>query len=87
MLFFLDIGGVSTEVCQACLPGHYCAEVGLSSPSGPCNPGFYCTHGSSTAAPWGNTTGDWQIFLALYIMLGNMQQMACWVVFEMLFVT
>lgn len=65
MLFFLDIGGVSIEVCQVCLPGHYCSEVGLSSPSGPCNPGFYCTQGSSTATPWGNTTGDWQILLAL----------------------
>ncbi|XP_036928145.1 uncharacterized protein LOC119004899 isoform X4 [Acanthopagrus latus] len=47
---------VSVEVCQPCLPGHYCAEVGLSSPSGPCNPGFYCTEGSRTATPWGNTT-------------------------------
>lgn len=49
------------EVCQACLPGHYCAGVGLSSTSGPCNPGFYCTQGSTTAAPWGITTGNWGI--------------------------
>ncbi|KAM6987470.1 uncharacterized protein LKV04_010315 [Tautogolabrus adspersus] len=44
-------GAVSIEACQPCLPGHYCAEVGLSSPSGPCNSGFYCTEGSKTATP------------------------------------
>ncbi|KAF3847745.1 hypothetical protein F7725_020773 [Dissostichus mawsoni] len=51
-------GAVSIEVCQPCLPGHYCAEVGLSSPSGLCNPGFYCREGSRTATPWGNYTGE-----------------------------
>lgn len=60
MLLFLAVGGVSVEGCQPCLPGRYCADVGLSSPSGPCDPGFYCTQGSATAAPWGNnTTGGW----------------------------
>ncbi|XP_063762752.1 SCO-spondin isoform X2 [Eleginops maclovinus] len=49
-------GAVSIEVCQPCLPGHYCAEVGLSSTSGLCNPGFYCREGSRTATPW--VTGD-----------------------------
>ncbi|XP_033971267.1 zonadhesin-like [Trematomus bernacchii] len=49
-------GAVSVEVCQPCLPGHYCAEVGLSSPPGLCNPGFYCREGSRTATPWGNYT-------------------------------
>ncbi|KAA8594284.1 hypothetical protein FQN60_005118, partial [Etheostoma spectabile] len=51
-------GAVSIEVCQPCLPGHYCAEVGLSSPSGLCNPGFYCVEGCRMATPWSNTTGD-----------------------------
>ncbi|XP_055369802.1 uncharacterized protein si:ch211-286b4.4 [Betta splendens] len=51
-------GAVSVEACQPCLPGRYCAEVGLSLPSGPCRPGFYCTEGSQTATPWGNNTGD-----------------------------
>ena len=57
---------VSIEVCQPCLPGHFCAEVGLSFPSGPCNSGFYCTEGSRTATPWGNTTGNSLILIALY---------------------
>lgn len=60
------IGAVSGEACQSCLPGYYCAEAGLSSPSGACNPGFYCTGGSRTATPWGNNTGDMLILLALF---------------------
>lgn len=27
------------------LPGMFCGEWGLSSPSGPCRPGFFCTSG------------------------------------------
>lgn len=84
---FGALGAASAEVCQSCLPGHYCAEVGLSSPSGPCNPGFYCTEGSRTATPWGNTTGDSLTLLALQIMLRRGQQQAHWFVLEMVFVT
>lgn len=76
-------GAVSIEVCLSCLTGHYCAEVGLSSPSGPCNPGFYCTEGSRTATPWGNTTGN--KLLVLYIVLINVRQHAQWVILEMVF--
>ncbi|XP_038155551.1 uncharacterized protein LOC119792815 [Cyprinodon tularosa] len=49
-------GAVSQEVCQPCLPGHYCAKPGASSPSGLCNPGFFCREGSAAASPSGNTT-------------------------------
>lgn len=80
------LGAVSEEVCQPCTSGHYCAEVGLSSPSGPCNPGFHCTEGSRTATPWGNTTGDRLILLGLHIVLRNAQQQAQWVILEMVFV-
>lgn len=79
-------GAVSIEVCQPCLPGHYCAEVGLSSPTGPCSPGFYCTVGSKTAAPWGNTTGNsLLLFLALYVVLINARQNAQLVILGMVF--
>eukprot|EP00961_Rhodomonas_salina_P175819 2370447-Rhodomonas_salina.1 len=27
----------------------YCGDVGLTAPSGPCSPGFYCTLGSMDA--------------------------------------
>ncbi|KAK2847209.1 hypothetical protein Q5P01_010208 [Channa striata] len=40
----------------AALQGLTALRVGLSSPSGPCSPGFYCIEGSRTATPWGNTT-------------------------------
>lgn len=65
MLYSWFTGAVSIDVCQSCLPGHYCAMVGLSTPSGPCNPGFYCTEESNTATPWGNTTANRLIVLAL----------------------
>lgn len=79
-------GAVSIEACQPCLSGHYCAEVGLSSPSGPCNPGFYCTEGSRTAAPLGNITGNTLLlFLALYLVLINAWQHAQLVILEMVF--
>ncbi|CAL8373179.1 unnamed protein product, partial [Gadus morhua 'NCC'] len=50
-------GATSVAACQPCWPGHYCAGVGLSRPSGPCDPGFFCSQGSTTPAPRGNTTG------------------------------
>ncbi|XP_077422977.1 uncharacterized protein LOC144052618 isoform X3 [Vanacampus margaritifer] len=50
-------GATSADDCQLCLPGHYCAQAGLSSPSGPCKSGFYCTEGSITATPLVNITG------------------------------
>ncbi|CEM28618.1 unnamed protein product [Vitrella brassicaformis CCMP3155] len=28
--------------CQDCMPGKYCAEAGLTAPSGDCEAGFYC---------------------------------------------
>ena len=37
--------------CEMCTGGHYCEIVGLSSPSGQCNGGFYCTKGGSIASP------------------------------------
>ncbi|XP_039526811.1 DBF4-type zinc finger-containing protein 2 homolog [Pimephales promelas] len=53
-------GAASVVVCQLCTPGHYCAEPGLSSPSGPCSPGYYCIQGSHTPMPqyYNNTDGE-----------------------------
>lgn len=79
------LGAFSIDVCQPCLPGHYCAEVGLSSPSGPCNAGYYCTEGSRTASPWGNTTGNSLIIPDLYIVLINAREHARLIILEMAF--
>lgn len=52
------IGAASVVMCQSCTPGQYCAEPGLSSPSGPCSPGYYCIQGSHTPTPqYYNNTG------------------------------
>lgn len=71
---FVVQGAVSVEVCRSCLPGHYCSAPGLSSPSGPCNPGFYCIQGSRTATPMGDTSGNRQIILALDKVLESLWQ-------------
>ncbi|CAM9824345.1 unnamed protein product [Bubo scandiacus] len=48
--------GVSqAERCQQCPAGMFCGEWGLSSPSGPCWPGFFCTAGASVPNPDGAT--------------------------------
>ncbi|XP_031989756.1 SCO-spondin-like isoform X5 [Corvus moneduloides] len=43
------------ERCQRCPAGMFCGEWGLSSPSGPCWPGFFCTAGASVPNPSGAT--------------------------------
>lgn len=47
-------GAASILECQPCPPGQYCADYGLSSPSGPCNSGYYCTIRSVSPTPHHN---------------------------------
>ncbi len=42
---------VAVNDCWPCDGGTYCDQDGLSSPSGKCDPGFYCTLGSQTSQP------------------------------------
>lgn len=53
-----DTGQTSLESCQQCLPGEYCATEGLSTSTGPCSTGWYCTVGawSNTPLEWDNST-------------------------------
>ena len=44
-------GGASVGDCYPCLAGHYCAETGLSEPSGQCFQGFYCPEDEYTIDP------------------------------------
>ncbi|XP_050179054.1 multiple epidermal growth factor-like domains protein 6 isoform X3 [Myiozetetes cayanensis] len=39
--------------CTACPPGHFCGSSGLTAPSGPCSPGYYCLPGASSPSPSG----------------------------------
>lgn len=34
--------------CQPCTAGSYCADSGLTQPTGPCLAGYYCPAGTST---------------------------------------
>jgi hypothetical protein len=44
----------SNEALSSCLPcpvNQYCGTTGLSSPTGSCTPGYYCTGGAASASP------------------------------------
>lgn len=44
-------GGDAVQHCRPCDAGLFCSRSGLSEPQGLCDPGHYCTSGSSTASP------------------------------------
>ena len=50
-------GAANTSDCVACEPGRYCGQDGLSSPQGPCAPGWYCFSGASSPTPGNSTEG------------------------------
>nr|DBA16528.1 TPA: hypothetical protein GDO54_003912 [Pyxicephalus adspersus] len=44
-------GGFSMDSCVPCYAGHFCASVGLSSPTGLCAAGFYCPGNFTSTSP------------------------------------
>ncbi|KAM8927608.1 uncharacterized protein RCH25_007839 [Pelodytes ibericus] len=50
-------GLISMEGCTACPGGQFCATPGLSSPSGLCSPGYYCSLNALVPNPTGDVTG------------------------------
>ena len=44
--------------CLACPPGEYCQNPGITEPTGPCRPGYFCQGGSTTDAPTDGVYGD-----------------------------
>ncbi|KAK1786529.1 hypothetical protein P4O66_017651 [Electrophorus voltai] len=51
-------GAVSLTECQSCSPGQYCGDYGLSAPSGPCRPGYYCVLSSASPTPHRNRSSE-----------------------------
>ena len=47
-----NTGKKTNAECIDCTPGFYCASYNLTAPSGPCDPGFVCTIGSSVPSPF-----------------------------------
>ncbi|CAH1789583.1 unnamed protein product [Owenia fusiformis] len=43
-----NVGGESVADCMPCLPGQFCGETGLSSPSGLCRERYYCPDSEPT---------------------------------------
>lgn len=44
-------GLTRVDDCIACPPGQFCDATALTTPRGPCDPGYYCTIGAYTSAP------------------------------------
>ena len=50
--YYLDAyGSTAITNCKICEEGQYCGSQGLPSPSGDCDPGYYCPEGQDTATP------------------------------------
>ena len=47
----------SQEECTPCTAGYYCDGMGLTHPTGLCDPGYYCISRAFTSAPPGLPTG------------------------------
>lgn len=52
----LSVQGTYTDVeragsCKPCPAGMFCSRAGLPEPEGHCQPGHYCSQGSSTSSP------------------------------------
>ena len=47
-----------SQECLPCPGGHYCDGHGRSSPTGPCDAGFFCRSRASVSAPTDGITGD-----------------------------
>ncbi|XP_032959940.1 signal peptide, CUB and EGF-like domain-containing protein 1 [Rhinolophus ferrumequinum] len=41
--------------CLACPSGHFCRRSGLTAPSGPCSPGYFCLAGVTSPTPTGHS--------------------------------
>ncbi|XP_077985305.1 uncharacterized protein LOC144439945 [Glandiceps talaboti] len=55
---FSNKDGLANETeCQTCSAGMYCAHPNATSPTGPCDAGFYCVEGSDTQTPETNFRG------------------------------
>ncbi|XP_040546472.1 zonadhesin-like isoform X6 [Gallus gallus] len=53
---YTDVPGAGS--CKPCPAGMYCSMAGLAEPEGPCQPGYYCSQGSSSSSPVGLSFGD-----------------------------
>lgn len=46
-----DPGYWSVSQCRQCDGGHYCSSRNSTTVSGPCQEGYYCTHGNTSPQP------------------------------------
>ncbi|XP_070551430.1 uncharacterized protein [Ptychodera flava] len=56
--FSNETGLENVTECRQCTPGFYCQTEGLTAPTGPCLPRYYCTLGAIDPNPTAESYGD-----------------------------
>ena len=51
-------GLIEEDDCIICPGGQYCDSLGLTSPRGPCDPGYVCYSGANTSTPTDGISGE-----------------------------
>lgn len=55
--FSNNTGLESLSECRTCTPGHFCESENITSPTGQCQPGYYCVMGVASPAPTASANG------------------------------
>lgn len=71
------IGNVNVSQCTLCTPGYYCQSSGLTSETGECDAGYYCTIGSSSRIQPVVTSSGGPCPTGTYCLKGSSQPSLC----------
>ena len=74
--FGATVGAQASTDCQSCLPGTYCSQLGLRSPDGLCDIGYFCIGGSTTPNPTDGTMGN-ECLAGGFCDLGSFETVPC----------
>lgn len=58
-----DPGYWSVSQCRQCDGGHYCSSRNGTVATGPCQEGYYCSHGNTSPQPLSQASGNQTSFL------------------------
>ncbi len=61
-----DPGYWSVSQCRQCDGGHYCSSRNGTAVTGPCQEGYYCSHGNTSPQPISQATGTQTCLLETY---------------------
>eukprot|EP00704_Kipferlia_bialata_P000894 g894.t1 len=70
-------GLYSSTQCSSCTAGKACVETGLTSPSGPCSAGWYCSRGASEYTPDDVSNQNLPCTVGHYCPSGSSEPLPC----------